>query len=311
MGTLLKTLLSMGLLAIVLSTVDLHTLPALLVQTHPGWLAAAFALTLLRQWIAALRWDLMLRAKGLVVGIGRLVRYTFVSAFYNLVLPTSLGGDVVRVLLVARRIGSSRDALASVYVERLIGFVTLILLAIAALALAPSGLRSPGTVSAVALVFCGLLVVVLASFSVPSSWLGSDQGGPRWLSALRGRLARVHATVRAYRDQPKVLGGCAAWSLLYQFGAVLSIYLLGIALGIDLSLVDYLVLVPLVAVVTMLPLTISGIGLREGAYVLYLNSAGVDSASALLLSLLTFTINLLLGMLGGLIDLLSPAEDRP
>jgi uncharacterized membrane protein YbhN (UPF0104 family) len=255
------------------------------------WLLAVAAYAVI-QVVSSVRWRMLARVQGYDGPLGAFVAYYFVGMFFNLVLPTSVGGDVVRVWYLANRDGTGprqgrrMAALVCVMAERVNGVLVLAALACVAAPVSPTPLPPwlAGSVAAVgAAAVCGVAALPVLS------WLFEKYpriGGHARLSHLR----RLLAGSLAYREHPALVCNVTALSIVVQVGNVVVVWLVGEALGLPISPWYYGVLVPLVTLLTLLPVSVNGMGLREAGTVLLLAPLGVGEADAVTLSFLTFAV---------------------
>lgn len=264
------------------------------------WLLAV-GVYLAVQLVSSVRWRMLGRVQGYDAPMGAYVAYYYIGMFFNLVLPTSVGGDVVRVWYLANRDGTGpRDgrrmaALVSVMAERVNGIVVLVVLACVAVIFSPTRLPPwiSGTVAALgAAAAAGLIGLPVLN------WLFHKY--PR--VGQHPRLSPLHRLLTgwlAYRGHPGILFGVTALSVFVQVGNVVMWWLVGEALGLQVSPWYYGVLVPLVSLVATFVPTIGGLGAREAATVILLAPLHVSEADAVTLSLLAF-IATVVSSLGGL-----------
>lgn len=227
----------------------------------PLYLAAALLAQLLCLTTAAYRWRLIVRRLGFTAPYSFYLGAYFKGAFFNQGLPTSIGGDGVRIYDCAKVTGSSEDAFFGVFIDRIIGLTGLLLLNISALLLNHT-LLPPKTYrlllsSLVALAGGLLLLFFLRKFSffAVGKYLG-------FLGRLSERYFQVYSSLPALSSQ---LG----LSVLIHLFSMSTFFLLGQGVGLELSAQIYLVLVPPVILLTLLPVSLAGWGLREGAMVAF------------------------------------------
>jgi glycosyltransferase 2 family protein len=298
-GVVLKALLTAGLLAFVLHRLDLRALPATLRGLGSLAILLVVVLSAASVLVSAWRWHRVLGFLGETVPVRRLFLETLVGTTYNLILPTSVGGDVVRAVRVGPRARTPSHVWASVVFERVLGLLSLALVSCVGLVstLSPD---QHGLLAVSAAMTVGL-AVALAFAPVPfrlAARLNRRAGAAleRLAAAFAGPLAGPRARLETF-----------AWSLLYQFVA-LSI-LVAAALGWQqphLLQAVYLG-VPIVLVAATVPVTIGGLGLRESLFVVVLARFGMPPERAFALSMVWLASNLLVG-LAGLVPLL--VEDR-
>ncbi len=299
---------SVTLLVVVLAQINLARLAQTLSEADPRLYAAALGLGLIGVALRAWRWKVLLDAVGARVPYGRLLYLYFVGAFFNAFLPTGFGGDVVRVL----EFGPGADkatAAGTTIVDRLTGFIMLFALALVALPFALD--LVPGWL--LALIGAMAAAVLVGSlFLFEGNILQRVTGAltarlPGRLQALSlsgdGWLARMYAVITA----------CGRGALLRALGVSLvfnsvllsAAWLLAGAFRLEVTLPTLLVCVPVATASLLLPISVSGLGVREGIYVLLFAQVGVGQEQALAFSFAYYSIDLFAGLLGGLIYLLA------
>jgi uncharacterized membrane protein YbhN (UPF0104 family) len=299
--TYVRTLGCLSLAGIIAWRLDWHRFGAAFARLEVTFWIWAVGIYVGAQVVSSVRWRLLAGALGFGGSTVRYVGYYFVGMFWNLVLPTSVGGDVVRAWYLANQDGGSTktrglEALLTVFAERLSGVLMLAVLACLAAPLCPVPL--PGWVwASVALVGAGALAGVGVLLVIPAP---PGNGRRLW-----SRLAGVAA---AYRSRHRLLIASALLSLVVQAASVALGAVVGAALGLQVPLLYYAVMVPLVALFTLLPLTINGMGLREMGYVLFLTPLGIDTATAVALGLLTFAATAVPALGGGFVMMFGGAS---
>jgi uncharacterized membrane protein YbhN (UPF0104 family) len=257
------------------------------------WLAA-LGVYLLAQIASALRWQLLARPLGLSGGLGRYTAFYFIGMFFNLVLPTSVGGDVVRAWYLARQAGPAPPAgrrtaaFLSVLADRANGLAVLIAVACAGLGFCPVTLPAwvIGTVAGMgAAVVAGLAVLPLL---------------PHLHSRLpdRPRVQQAVGGAIVYLRHGRCLAAATLLSLVVQLANVVIAWLIARGLHLEVPIAYCCIFMSVVAVLTLLPISVNGMGLREWGTVLLLNPLGVGSAEAVTLSLLTFAVQALASLTG-------------
>ena len=297
------TLLVTGLcLAYLIWKIDLGKTLRVIADANPWYLALALALMLLTVLPMAWRWQLLLRAKGVDDTIPWLTRAYFVAYAAGQILPTSVGGDAVRIYETARRHpGHGDTAAATVLLERAIGgAATLVLAAV-------------GFLLAVGHYDVGAYLWIEAFFVVATIVLGfllfSRRARPllklgrpvlAW-ARLDKLVARVYHAMHSYRDHVGVLFAVFVITLGVQSVRVLAVWLSGKAVGIDLSPRPYYVMGPLLFLVMLIPFTINGFAVRESFFVSFLGKLGVSSDQAFAAGFLFFVLTILLAAPGAAI----------
>lgn len=250
----------------------------------------------------AWRWQLLLKAKGVREDLPWLTRAYFVSYAAGQVLPTSIGGDAVRIFETARRHpGEGNTAAASVLLERAIGGAATLMLAGVGFALAVGHYDVGPYLWIEALFVVATIMVGFLLFSRQARPL-LRLGRPLLALVRLDRLAgQLYTAMHSYRDHVGVLLTVCAVTLAVQATRVLAIWLSGEAVGIDLSPRPYYVMGPLLFLVMLVPFTVNGLAVRESFFVSFLGNVGVDADSAFAAGFVFFVITVIISAPGALI----------
>ena len=288
----LKLAVSVGLLVLLLWTLDAAAVARVLGQLPLAAVAAAMVLLIVQTAVLGLRWWLVMAAIEAPLKLGKILPLTFMGVFFNQVLPTSFGGDAVRIWQ-AHRLGIHTEAaVIGVLLERISGVFGLVLLtALGALTLGV-GIGSQA-------VRLGLLLTLPAAVAGILILALLDRMPERWR-----RLPVLKEATRLARDSRRVFlaPGTALplllLSLLSHGLAAGAVYAFALGLQADLPLWTCIALFSAVILVTTIPISFAGWGLREGAMVVLFAFAGVNADTALALSL-AFGVALLAASLPG------------
>lgn len=256
-----------------------------------SWLGMALALYLVIQATSALRWQLLARPLGFERSFGEFARFYLVGMFFNLFLPTSVGGDVVRAWYLHRPGSSRMAAFLSVFVDRASGLLVLLLIGLVGMLTSPVVLPDHLRYG-----------VYLLGGSAAAGIAGLGLCG--LLGQRMGRIQRMVLGMRVFLSCPGLVVAATGLSVVVQGANVALLWLVGKALGLDVPFAYYVVMVPMVSLLTMLPISVNGIGIREGATILFLAAAGISEAQAISLSVLWFMVFTMASLLGGIVYLL-------
>jgi uncharacterized protein (TIRG00374 family) len=245
--------------------------------------------------LSAWRWQRVLAAFDTHVPLRTLVSHYFAGQFVGNVLPTTIGGDVLRVSWGTKTTGSGQISFASVVLERLTGFVALPLLAILGFVLRPSLLEEDHAWVALAIsgITLGTLVVIVYVAAHPRL-AGRFRDHENWMRF----IGAVHVGVDRIRHRPRLLGGVLGAAIVYQVSTVAVVYLAVKTLDVDIPTAAVLGFAPAVAMAQVLPISVSGLGVREGMLALFLTPLGVSSGGAVAVGLLWYAMMLIVS-LGG------------
>ena len=289
-----RALVSAGLLALVATRIDFGAGSSRLSHGRWGWLAAAVCSVFISLLVGAGRWSLYLRAAAVESGLSSVFRAYLIGAFTTNFLPSQAGGDVTRAWLVSRR-GTRVRAATTVVVDRVTALGCLIVVAWLAFALDHSSVPT-ALVAALAATTgafaAGWLVVALVL-------RGRGRIAPKLPARLVGSAREASESLRACVARP-VLWRTSLIGLGFQALIALAAWLIARSITLGVPFAALLTTLPVVVVLAAAPVSIGGLGVREGSYVLLLGQAGVGTTEATLFSLMTAATFALASLPGGL-----------
>lgn len=247
--------------------------------------------------VSCLKWRILLQAQGHTVSLGKLFHWYTAGTFAGTFLPTSVGGDIGRLYVAGREIGSHADALTSVMAERLSGLVALLAFSSVVIVLVPNWLQAPAFVP-----------VVLLLFLAGSAALGMVvvRASPGWLpDSLQRAFRYLSTTVEQFRAQPGVIALALLLSLVFQALVSISVWFTCLAVTAHAPASTMLV-APLVGLAGLVPLTPGGLGIREGIMAYLLQHSGLSfeqAVAAALVSRISLFVLAFVGLPGFLMEL--------
>jgi len=298
--TAMKAAFGLLLIALLVRRVDVGAIKSALGLYTWSWLLAATTIMVASWPIAALRWRIFVPS----VPLRRLLELTLIGQFYSIVLPGQLAGELAKAYRLAKGRAEAEKLAASVVADRIIGMIALLL--VAGLGMAYSSSRLPATVAwifvgmTLALTICMFITRAAPVYALVTRSISRLEG-----TRLRVLASSLHRAVAAWHDfagTPRRLFASLALGLVFQALGVLMVAMLGANLGIALPLADWAWIVGVMSLAVLLPITIGGIGLREGALIGCLGFAGVASATAIALSFGIFAVTLFGALAGGAVE---------
>jgi uncharacterized protein (TIRG00374 family) len=305
-----RALVTVLLLALVASRVDWSTAAKRLADGSWAWFAAAVGVLFVSQLIAAVRWRLLLKGADLDRPLLMVVRAYLIGVFANNFLPTAFGGDFARAWLLARPGPPLVRALLSVLVDRFVAFWCLVALAWLALPTNPGDVPTSLVAALLAVTVGGLAASALAAWF---ALRGGRSLAKRLPERLLGWAHETRETLDLYRGQPRMLARVVLLGLAFQALTVLAMWMVAKAIDVQIAFSLLAVVVPLVLVITLVPISIAGFGIREGGMVLLLGTAGYTATEATLLSLVgvaTLVVASLPGAAAMLLGHMFPSRDE-
>jgi uncharacterized protein (TIRG00374 family) len=296
----LRIFVSLGLLALVIWLADWRAIRAALLDVELAWVWVALALAMLDRLLLNLRWQMLLGALDQTIGFLKLLRIQLAANFLGSFLPSSIGVDAVRIAALCRAGLPTPQVVASTLVDRAsIVLATLVFGSVMILALAgrelPEELRN-WVLLATGIALGGCLV---AMHPAVRKWLHGRL--LRWLpQQYRDLAAEIAGSILAYRYEHARLAKVGLLTILVFLVRILFAKSLVLACGANASVVDLLLIIPVLWILVMLPVTIGGIGLQDAAYVGLMAIFGVPAAVAVAMSVLEHVITRAVALPGAL-----------
>lgn len=306
LALVVKFLISAGLIWYLLGSINLDAAWEKLRGADVSILLVAVLVIILQALIGVLRWRAVMVAIESVLPFMKTTQIFFIGAFFNQALPSSIGGDAVRMYKAYKSGLTLSGAVNGVMLERLVTVVGLIILVVFA---TPFFIEKVGSedaawiapaVTMIGLGGAGGLVLLMFLDRLTS------RIGPRishW-RIVRG-LAMLAADTRRVFLRPAHAFKVLFWSVAGNANVTFAVFLMAMSLGLEVTWLDCLILVPPVILITTLPISIAGWGVREGAMVTAFGLIGVPAEGALVLSLMLGLWGIIMGLPGGVIWLLS------
>jgi len=252
---------------------------------------------------SALKWYMLIRARNLVVGYWRIFSYYLIGQFYNLVLPTSVGGDVVRSYELGKFTGKQADALASVFVERYTGVLVLLLV---------SGVA---VLSRLAVFNVDFVIISLIAFTLLLgfiAWMIFDVRLYRWFKAVMSnklpasraiftKVDKLLLSIDVYKSNRRALVWAFVNSFVFYFIAVVNVYVTALVFTDTVGFMDILIATPIIMLIMNIPLSVGNLGLMEFAYINIFQLMGYSPALGLSVAILMRLKSLFDGAMGGLL----------
>jgi uncharacterized membrane protein YbhN (UPF0104 family) len=292
-----RPLLSIGLLGVLVAKID----PGTLIPENRGlpgalgFLVSGLLLMFASFVLAAWRWQRVLAVFHVHVGLRRLLAHSLAGQFVGNVLPSTVGGDVLRISRSTRDTGSSEIAFASVVIERLTGFFALPLLIVAGFLIRPDLLDHGQSWIALAAAGAALAVLAVVLLLAASPRLaGRFKDHENWMRF----IGAVHVGIDRLRRDPRDAAAALGAAVTYQLCVVAAVYCAVHTIGLSIPNAAVLAFVPAVAMAQVVPVSLGGFGVREGMLALLLHPLGVPTGQAVAVGLLWYAMTLVVSLAG-------------
>jgi glycosyltransferase 2 family protein len=286
---LLRLAITAVILAILAMGIDMRESARAIAAIDRRLLALVLGLVAVDRAVMILRWLLLLRAAGIPIATRDAARLFLVSSFVGSFLPAGVGGDAARAYGLARESTSASEALASVAVDRVLGVMAIVVMAIVGVVAWRPAQGDPRVIWAIA----GLTTACAALFfaNIWLRWMIPDAQHGHFIAR---RLIRLSDALGRYRDHRGVLVHVLAWSIVVQLLRITQAYFLGLGLGLAVPYSYYLLFMPPGLLMLLLPVSISGFGVPQAFIVWLLRPVGVPEVQSFALS----TLIVLTGLAG-------------
>ncbi len=274
----------------------------LFLSANISWVLLSLSFIVVLDFLSAVKWKMLLDACGDKIKLWRLYMYYNIAQFFNLILPTSMGGDVVRIFLLGEYTGKKSQAAASVVVERFTGVVGMLVFAVFSMLLNLDKFHQKWLV--LALGSCSLLAIFLSWFFLKKKKLVF----PFFLSLQKipvcekifAKIVHVRDAVFEYSDNKNALLFALINSFIFQFGAVFNVWITARAFSDEISFMLCVITVPIILFIMNLPFSIGGIGLMEFAYLFVFSLFGVSPALAVSVAMFLRFKSIIDALIGGI-----------
>jgi hypothetical protein len=311
---ILKIVFSVGILVYIFTrVVHISDLWANLKEAQLSYLAIAVGVYFGVQTASAFRWYLLLRPLGIDSSFPKILSLYFLGMYFNFFLPSSIGGDVFRVYYLNKETGRLSASTASVFLDRDIGMAGLLLAGMVVAVFA--GIRIPPGDGVLLAPMFGLVGVAFVAANLALFYRPTYNLMHRLLSLFRMKRAdekveRLFTSVNSYRGKWGLVGVTLLLSLGVQVGCAIVNMLAAasIGLGTEHGWIDFMVFIPAIGLIGMIPLSVNGAGWREASYILLFQSVGAAAHQAAALSVLWLGVMIVTSLPGGVIYLAQGAR---
>lgn len=276
----IRIIVSVGLFVLIFRAVDFREVLGVVKAINPWLLFPALGLQILSALIAAIRWHMIMRELSFGKDLPFYIRSYFKGTFFNQALPTSIGGDALRVLETAKVGGGKREAFYGVFIDRIVGLLGLLLLNLVAIFANPIFLEKNAAVhyAIIGMAAFGFTGVLILTWIGNLNWLARNKI-TKLIHDLSHRIRRVYRSGRTIATQ-------LVLSIVIHLLSMMAVYFIGLSVGLDYGLLVYMVVVPPVILLTIIPISLAGWGVRETGMIGLFLLIGAQKASILSVSMI-------------------------
>ncbi len=277
-----KVSVSAFILYILFSKTGFEEVISVIKRIHLPLFFSASLLNIIAIFISSIRWRLLLSRD---FSLKRLFSLYMIGSFFNTILPGTTGGDAVKLYYLYKDTKSSNIALGSIFMDRFVGFISMLILGMISFSIGIGKLIGTGMEWFIPVV---ILLFVIMSFLFFGLRLGKRFSN----------IAKFYEYFHFYIKQYKVILKTILLSLIMQFTIIVSVYIITISLVAKFNFIDLLIFLPIISIISAVPISISGLGVREGAFVLLFGMVGIKSEVAMTVSFCWFLSTVIAGSIG-------------
>lgn len=293
---LLKVVITGGILYYLFRRIPIGDIISTIKGMEVGYLIGAFFLFFLYYFFFSWRWRYLLESQDIKLTPGRSFLYIHISFFFNNILPSGIGMDAVRSGYAGGK-ENFEKAFGASLMERVLGMIGMMLIGVFAMFTGNSKFIP------FSLIYAGLILVTLGFYffmvSLKATWLKKKLWSIK-LFNLGESLKRFYLAFKTYKEKLNVILQGIIYSVFVQMTIIFINFLLARGLSINISFMSLIAFIPLITIISLIPVTINGLGTREWAYRFLFLEVGVSPEGAVSLSLLFFATSVLASSLGGI-----------
>ena len=310
--TIIKIIISISLISYVIYSAGPYKIWDEIKNINLLFFLIVILITIVKVGVSAKKWQILLKAKDEIKDFLHVWKIYYIGTFFNLFLPTNVGGDVVKAHKMSKVSKNSIEAYSSVFMERFTGVIAIFGLAIVATTLYFSELPT----DILLIIYVVFLPLIILSFLM--IWKDSIVNKFKKLIkrifknfnpfSIREKLIKLYSSINLYTKKKRTLGYALIISFVFHTMLILTNYILALSIGIDIPIHYFFIFIPITAILLFLPISIRGFGVREVLYAYFFTQVGATTAQAVSLSFLVQLLGIISSLIGGFVYLFSQTK---
>jgi len=307
-----KIIISGFLIGFLLHRIGIHRVTAHLGTANIYWLIAAIFLFITSHFGGSFQWKLLLSSEGIQIPWQKIVSFYFVGLFFNNFLISGLGGDFFRMGDVRRYSKNGTGAVSTVFLDRFAGLFVLSGMSVLTAPWVLIRKESPSYLEiSLAILVMGWIFVLFflfnKQFARPFAWL-LKKIIPEGITA---KVREVYQRIHNFGRNKKLIFKVIMISLIIQSARIMTHYLLGRSLGVNISPLYFFLIIPIVAIMASLPISLGGVGIREQSGVVLFGVVGMSALQAFSMEFLAYLVAIVSSLPGGVVFILRRKVETP
>lgn len=306
----LRISISIILLIFLFKQVDRRSLLEIIKDANKGLLFLAFFILFFNYLACLFRWEMLLKGANIHLPLKRIIISFAGGSFFSLFLPSTIGGDLVRSIDLSLHTQRPREVIATVFLDRLSGYIGLVTVVLLAVIFGYRFIQDKNVLVSVAIITSILISILLVVFNEFLYTRINRLFKILPASNIKEAIKDLHQEIYVFKHHKNIVINNLVLSFFIQAITPLSFYILSLSLGININVIYFFIFIPIIGAITLIPISIGGLGLRDATTIFFFAKAGLNKDLAFAMSLLFFFFILIYGCLGGLIYVLTVHHRR-
>ncbi|MEW6096080.1 MAG: lysylphosphatidylglycerol synthase transmembrane domain-containing protein [bacterium] len=303
-----KIAVSTSLITYFFQKIDIAQMFNYFITCHFSWLLGAIIISFLAFVVWTYKWQILLKTLKVEIEFKKLFSLNLISIFYSLFVPGGqISGEVIKGVKLINLCKRSSEVLVSIAMDKLTGLLALVILALCGIFVQHSIIKDYKLLIGILAILAGITFFALITLNRQSVFLAEKTGRFIFeiekLRFLKKYILPLWNLFKAYRKDTASMGKVVGYSFIYQLLGIIICYFAALSVKIQISFIVFMWVASIVFLIQALPISISGIGVREGAFIFLLAQHQVPTSQALALSLIIFGITIIIGLVGGIIEI--------
>jgi uncharacterized protein (TIRG00374 family) len=298
---LLKLAVSLGLIYLVYRKMPFAGIENLLLSLDLRFVPVILLLLLANTFMSAWKWQILLKSDGVDITLPTLTASYLIGTFFNMFLPSNIGGDSYRILDIRQRSNDMMRSAASVFADRLSGFFALVTISLISSVFVVQKTGEPSYFYLPCGIFLLLLGLLIALARPRLLRKMAETAGLYRYARVASILDKAFSSFARYGSRWATIGRVLLISFSFQSLVVVIVFLLAESLGISVPFIYFGAFIPLISLMEALPVSVYGIGVRDAGYVFFFGSVGMDDLQSRSLALAYLVMSIAFSLCGGLV----------
>ncbi len=294
-----KVIVSITLLTIIITKIDWKSALTLIANANVFLIVVSFFLAFVVRWLMAYKWNVLLRVNYSDIPTWNIVKIIMIGSFLGLFLPSSLSTDVVRGYYLSKENSDKLHITSTIVIDRLLGLLSLLVMGIIGLSLSGTLLKNLNLAPFLFLGVAGIVFIFVILFN-KNIFKRVNNFFENKNSKIHNLVEKGYKALSRFYNYPAAMALSFFNSLTIQIIRIFRFYIIALAINVNVPLTYFVIVVPIIMIVLMIPISLGGLGVKEGAAISLLILLGISHNDAIILTLIESITTTIVTMLGGI-----------